>query len=167
VGRMTDPERFRVGWIVAAAGSGKSRLLAHVADAYPGPVVWCGIPDPAPRTEEALVGWLRDTALQAGAIGPSGAATAEIQTDVETIDAIAELLRSPGPAVLFVIDDAHRIEGTAAEEALGRLVTRTPPRLRLAMASRINLNFDLSRLRVSGQVVEIGPEELRFRTWEV
>jgi DNA-binding SARP family transcriptional activator len=164
---MTDPERFRVGSIVAAAGSGKSRLLAHVADAYAGPVVWCGIPDPAPRTEAALVGWLCDAALRARVIGPSGEATPEIQTDVATIDAISELLRTPGPAVLFVIDDAHRIEGGAAEEALGRLVARTPPRMRLAMASRVNLNFDLSRLRVSGQVVEIGPEELRFRTWEV
>jgi DNA-binding SARP family transcriptional activator len=164
---MTDPERFRVGWIVAAAGSGKSRLLAHVANAYPGPVVWCGIPDPAPRTEAALVGWLRDAARQAREIGPSGGATPEIRSDVETVDAIAEQLRNPGPAALFVIDDAHRIEGSAAEEALGRLVTRTPARMRLAMASRVGLDFDLSRLRVSGQVVEIGPEELRFRTWEV
>jgi DNA-binding SARP family transcriptional activator len=167
MGRMTDPDAFRVGWIVAPAGSGKSRLLAHVAQAYPGPVVWCGIPDPAPRTEAALVAWLRDAASQAQRWQEDREQIPEIPFDAETVDAVAELLKGPGPAVLFVIDDVHLIEGTEAEAALARLVVRTPPRLRLAMASRVTLSFDLSRLRVSGQIVDIGPDDLRFRTWEV
>jgi DNA-binding SARP family transcriptional activator len=65
------------------------------------------------------------------------------------------------------MDDVHLLEGSEAEGALAALVARLPTPWRLVMASRINLAVDLSRLRVSGDVVDIGPDELRFRTWEV
>src|SRR6202012_1391140 len=52
--RPLDPDSYLGGRVVAPAGSGKSRLLAHVARAYPGPVAWCGTPDPPPRTAAAL-----------------------------------------------------------------------------------------------------------------
>jgi DNA-binding SARP family transcriptional activator len=164
---MVDPDAFRVGWIVAPAGSGKSRLLAHVAEAYPGPVVWCGIPDPAPRTQVALTGWFRDASEQARRGEAAGADIPVIASDVDTMDGVAEVFKGTGPAVLLVMDDVHLVEGSEAEAALARLIARTPPRMRLVMASRVNLNFDVSRLRVSGQIVDIGPDDLRFRTWEI
>ena len=58
--RLTDPGMYRVGSVVAPAGSGKSRLLAHVALSFPGPVAWCGSPDPIPRTERALAQSAKD-----------------------------------------------------------------------------------------------------------
>ncbi len=157
--RMLDPSSYRVGWVVAPAGSGKSRLLAHVADSYAGPLAWCGTPDPVPRSEAALVAWLweglRAGGLDWAAAKPSG---------------LAELLdRAPvaSPPLVVVLDDVHLLEGGEAEGALGRLVSHLPSTWRLLMASRMNLSIDLSRLRVSGEVVDIGPDELRFRTWEV
>src|SRR5581483_1018356 len=39
--------------------------------------------------------------------------------------------------------------------------------LRLVVASRVHIEVDLSRMRVSGELVDIGPDDLRFRTWEV
>ena len=56
--RLLDPGAYLVARVVAPAGSGKSRLLAHVAASYPGPVAWCGAPEPVPRTEQALAQWL-------------------------------------------------------------------------------------------------------------
>ena len=64
-------------------------------------------------------------------------------------------------------DDLHLLEGSDAELALADLIRRLPGRMRLLVASRVNLALDLSRLRVSGQLVEIGPDDLRFRAWEV
>src|SRR5262249_32679188 len=64
-------------------------------------------------------------------------------------------------------DDVHLLEGSSAELALADLITRLPPRMRLLLASRVDLALDLSRLRGSGQVIEIGPDDLRFRAWEV
>jgi DNA-binding SARP family transcriptional activator len=80
---------------------------------------------------------------------------------------ILDALAGPGPAVLVMIDDVHLLEGSDAELALADLLRRLPARMRLLMASRVDLGLDLSRLRVSGQLVEIGPDDLRFRAWEV
>ncbi|HEY2301362.1 MAG TPA: winged helix-turn-helix domain-containing protein, partial [Acidimicrobiales bacterium] len=153
VSRLTDPDSFSVGWVVAPAGSGKSRLLAHVARAYPGPVAWCGTPDPVPRSESSLVAWI-------GGSLPT-------PTEPRTVDDLVDALGGGGQPILVVVDDAHLFDGSEAESALSALIAKSPSRLRLAMASRVNLDLDLSRLRVSGKLVEIGPDDLRFRTWEV
>jgi DNA-binding SARP family transcriptional activator len=153
VSRLTDPDSFSVGWVVAPAGSGKSRLLAHVARAYPGPVAWCGTPDPVPRSEGSLVAWI------AGSLPALG--------EPRTVDDLADTLSGGGQPILVVVDDAHLFDGSEAESALSALIAKSPSRLRLVMASRVNLDLDLSRLRVSGKLVEIGPDDLRFRTWEV
>lgn len=156
--RLLDPAAYLVGRVVAPAGSGKSRLLAHVAFANQGPVAWCGAPEPVPRTEPALVEWLWHGLSPA--LGVAGDPTPGLEG---VIDALA----APGPAVLVMLDDVHLLEGSDAELALADLIRRLPPRMRLVMASRVNLALDLSRLRVSGLLVEIGPDELRFRAWEV
>jgi DNA-binding SARP family transcriptional activator len=156
--QLLDPTAYVVGRIVAPAGCGKTRLLTHVAVAYQGPVAWCGTPDPVPRSEQALAEWLWDGLVPAlGMPGrpPTG------------IDGVLEALAGPGPAAMVVIDDVHLLEGSDAELALADLIRRLPARIRLLMASRVNLALDLSRLRVSGQLVEIGPDDLRFRAWEV
>lgn len=156
--RLLDPAAYLVGRVVAPAGSGKSRLLAHVALAYPGPVAWCGTPEPVPRTAAALAAWLWDSlapALGARTGPPPG------------IQGICDALTGPGPPTLVVVDDVHLLEGSDAELALADVVRRPPARMRLLMGSRVDLALDLSRLRVSGQVVEIGPDDLRFRAWEV
>ena len=158
--RFANPDSYLVGRVVAPAGSGKSRLLAQVAHVYPGPVAWCGTPDPVPRTEAALIGWVWPS--MAAALGGDGAAG-----ELRSVDELVAALSGPGPPVLVVVDDMHLLEGSDAESALADLVRRIPPRLRVLLASRVNLGLDLSRLRVSGQVVEVDPDDLRFRTWEV
>ena len=158
--RFANPESYLVGRVVAPAGSGKSRLLAQVAHLYPGPVAWCGTPDPVPRTEAALVGWVwRSIAAALGAD--------EAPSELTSVEELVAALTGSGPPVLVVVDDMHLLEGSDAETALTDLVRRIPPRLRVLLASRVNLGLDLSRLRVSGQVVEVDPDDLRFRTWEV
>jgi DNA-binding SARP family transcriptional activator len=160
--RLLDPAGYLVGRVVAPAGSGKSRLLAHAALGYPGPVAWCGPPEAIPRTQEALVGWLW------GRIGPvlGGADRAPV-----IVDDLVGCLESSAQPVLVVIDDAHLLEGSDAETALGELVGRMSDRssdvARLLYGSRVDLALDLSRLRVLGRLIEIGPDDLRFRAWEV
>jgi serine/threonine-protein kinase PknK len=156
--RLTDPSAFRVGRVVAPAGCGKSWLLAHVALAYPGPVAWCGSPDPVPRSEEALAAWLWDGL--APALGRGGDPAAGIE-------GVVGALAGQGQALLAVLDDVHLLEGSDAEVALAELTRRLPARLRLLLACRVSPALDLTRLRVAGQLTEIGPDELRFRTWEV
>ncbi len=158
IGRLLDPTDYLVARVVAPAGSGKSRLLAHAALAYEGPVAWCGAPEPVPRTGEAFYQWLWEGLTSALELNGS------CRTDLQGLH---DALDDSGPCVLVVVDDMHLLEGADAELALADLVERLPARMRLVMGSRVDLAVDLSRLRVSGQVVEIGADDLRFRTWEV
>jgi DNA-binding SARP family transcriptional activator len=156
--RLLDPASYRVAQVIAPAGSGKSRLLIQTAYGYPGPVAWCGTPDPVPRTESALVDLLWDGLTPA--LNVAGDPASGIQGMVQTLSV-------PGPTVLVVIDDLHLLEGSEAERAMAALIDNLPHRLRIVLASRVDLGFDVSRLRVSGELVEIGHDDLRFRTWEV
>ncbi len=90
---------------------------------------------------------------------PSGAATVE--------DLARELEAHPVRAVGLVIDDGHALEGTAAETALGRFVDYAPPWLAIVIAARVPPTINLPRLRVSGELLELGQDDLRFRAWEV
>ncbi|HMC39729.1 MAG TPA: hypothetical protein VKI19_08715, partial [Acidimicrobiales bacterium] len=158
--RLLEPDSYRVGWVVAPAGSGKSRLLTHLAASYRGPVGWCDTPDPVPRTEGAFVAWVWH-GLSASGVELAAGGTPS------SVDELIAVARPGTDPVIVVMDDVHLLEGSEAEAALAALVTRLPPTWRLVMASRMNLAVDLSRPRVSGEVVDIGPDELRFRTWEV
>jgi DNA-binding SARP family transcriptional activator len=156
--RLLDPSSYVVARVIAPAGSGKSRLLAHVAISYAGPVAWCGTPDPVPRSERALAEWLWD------GIGPAVGSPGKPSS---SLPGILDALSGPGAPVLVMADDVHLLEGSDAELALADLIGRLPARMRLLLAGRVSLALDLSRLRVSGQLVEIGPDDLRFRAWEV
>ena len=87
----------------------------------------------------------------------------------QTVDqAVADLesLR-PDDEVLLALDDLHVLAGTGAEEALERLLDLAPTWLQVAATCRQPPAWNLSRLRVSGALREIGAEDLRFRSWEV
>ncbi|HWE56864.1 MAG TPA: winged helix-turn-helix domain-containing protein [Acidimicrobiales bacterium] len=146
--------------MVAPAGSGKSRLLAHIGALFTGPVAWCDTPEPVPRSEPALVAWIWGGL--ANALDVSDA-----EDPPEHLDDLIATARPDSGPLLIAMDDVHLIEGSEAETALDALIARLPGSWRVILASRMNLSIDLSRLRVSGDVVDIGPDELRFRTWEV
>ena len=82
-------------------------------------------------------------------------------------DAAAALEERPEGTALLVVDDLHALEGTAAEAAFARIVDYAPPWLAILAASRVAPAFNLSRLRVSGELLEIDADDLRFRAWEV
>ncbi len=72
-----------------------------------------------------------------------------------------------GRRALLIIDDLHTLEDSPAERTLERLIDYAPPSITFLIGSRALPGFNLSRLRVSGLLLEIGSEDLRFRSWEV
>ena len=85
-----------------------------------------------------------------------------------TVDEAALSVGAPRPSVLlFLMDDFHLLEGTAAEEALDRLLAYMPSQLAVLIASRSRPRFNWPRLLVSDTLLEIGGDDLRFRSWEV
>lgn len=148
----------RLGLVVAPAGSGKTTLLARFASEAGAPAAWyrCESWD---SSEAHLLRHLEEAF--AGVLGPS---TRKWESIEGAIVAIERVTRG---RLLLVIDDAHAIAGTPAEAALERFIEYAPPGLLTILASRAQPGFNLSRLRVSGALAEIGGDDLRFRSWEV
>lgn len=149
-----------LGLVVAPAGSGKSTLLAQLAAGWPGRVAWYRA-ETSDAHPDALLDGLR------GALGASGPAARPAGPWHQAEDLVAELETDACHGILLAVDDAHAVAGTPAEEVLERLIECRPPGVHLLLASRLPLSFDLTRRRLAGGLVEIGAEELRFRTWEV
>ena len=150
--------QHRVGLVVAPAGSGKSTLLAGFAASAKVPVAWYRAESWDAKTSTLL------SHLESAFSALLGA----IPDRWESIEAAARALETwPGRRALLVIDDLHTLEDSPAELALERLIDYAPPSITFLIGSRSLPGFNLSRLRVSGALLEIGSDDLRFRSWEV
>ena len=149
---------YRVGLVVAPAGSGKSTLLTRFAASANVPVAWY-------RAES----WDGKTATLLSHLETAFcAALGDLPRGWQSVEAAARALETwPGPRALLVIDDLHTLEESPAELTLERLIDYAPPSITFLIGSRALPGFNLSRLRVSGSLLEIGAEDLRFRSWEV
>lgn len=154
--------------IVAAAGSGKSTLMAHLHQHM--------------RENGTRTAWLT---LEAEDDEPAAFATYLISTlqralpgfgerEIEVLRAnmardmravftaiIGELSEIASPTALF-LDDFHHIGDGAMIEFVDRLIASGPPGLKLVIASRAHPPLSLSRRRLDGSLVELGQGELRF-----
>ena len=146
------------GLVVGPAGSGKTTFLGQFAEAAGVPVAWYRA-DAADNTAAAFLAGLERSASEAFDLRQGGWVSAE--------GAAAALESWPGRRGLLVVDDLHVLYGSDAEAAFGRLVDFLPPAVSAVAASRRSPGFDVSRRRVSGGLVEIGADDLRFRSWEV
>ena len=150
--------QYRVGLVVAPAGSGKSTLLAGFASVTDAPVAWYRAESWDAKTATLLTHL--HSAFTA-ALGPIPDGWDSVETAARALETWA------GRRALLVIDDLHTLEDSAAELTLERLIDYAPPSITFLMGSRALPGFNLSRLRVSGALLEIGSEDLRFRSWEV
>jgi len=144
--------------VSAPAGSGKTTLLAQVAQAAMVPVGWyrVGADD---ISEPAFVGHLGRALGDALGIGTATCLAVE--------DLLVVLDRWSGGDALLVLDDLHDVLGSPAEAALERFLRLRPPNLRVLMGARRAPGLNLPRLMVSDGLLELGGEDLRFRSWEV
>jgi DNA-binding SARP family transcriptional activator len=146
----------RLTVVVAPAGSGKTTALGQFA-ARGGAVAWYRA-DAADGTVANFLAYLAQSLSRALEGLPAGWATVE--------DAADALERWSGGRAALIVDDLHVLRGTEAEAVLARLVDYLPPHVSVVAASRSVPGFDLSRLRLTGELLEIGADALRFRTWE-
>lgn len=146
--------------VVAPAGSGKTSALAQFAASAipPSLVAWYR----AESSEASVTDLMRH--LQRAVSTAVGSSSGVAWSSPEDAAAVLDGLTEP---LAVVIDDIHTLEGTPAEAGIGQLAQYLAPPVHLLLAGRRPPRFDLSRLRVSGDLMEVGPEELRFRTWEV
>lgn len=151
----------RLGLVVAPAGSGKTTLLGQFAASAASagvPVAWWRA-EPSDSSEAAAVAHLESAMVPALPGLAGGWSTVD--------DAAAALDGWAGPRALLAIDDFHSLWGTEAEAGVERLLSLLPPSVVVLAGTRRAPGFNLPRLLVSGHLLELGPEDLRFRQWEV
>jgi DNA-binding SARP family transcriptional activator len=148
----------RFGLVVGPAGAGKTTFVGQFAEDSGVPVAWYRA-DAADSTAAAFLAGLERSVAEAFDLPRRGWGSAEA--------AAAALESWPGRRGLLVVDDLHVLFESEAEAAFGRLVDYLPPTVSVVAASRRRPGFDISRRRVSGGLVEIGADDLRFRSWEV
>lgn len=147
-----------LGLVVAPAGSGKTTLLARFAAASAEPVAWYR----AESRDESEAALLQHLEAAFVVILPG------LSRGWTSVEAASRALEQVAAGrILLVIDDLHVIESSPAEQALERFIDYLPASLAVLIGSRSEPAFNLSRRRVSGGLLEIGPDDLRFRSWEV
>ncbi|MEU1587540.1 LuxR C-terminal-related transcriptional regulator [Micromonospora sp. NPDC005710] len=85
----------------------------------------------------------------------------------DQLEALAARLAAADRPVLLVLDDLHRVADPAALTGLEFLLRHAGRRLRLVIGARAGLHLPLHRLRLAGELTEIGPDELAFTDDEV
>jgi DNA-binding SARP family transcriptional activator len=154
LGRIRE---VRATLVVAPAGSGKTTALAQFATVTDATTIWLRT-DPLDGSVERFVAHLDHGWATALDLGIAGWVTID--------DAIHGFQAIDDRPIVVVIDDLHEIRGRPAEAAVARLIVDAPDHIGLAIGTRTMPTFDVSRLRLSGELLEIGPDDLRFRTWE-
>jgi len=148
----------RLALVVAPAGSGKTTLLSQFASSVEGPVAWYTA-DGSHAEPSVLLSHIEEAVCTA---------FGDVPRDWDSEEEAARAVEGwTGTRGLVVLDDLHTLEGTPAAASLERLIDYLPPNVFVLAASRRTPDFNLSRLRVSGTLLEVGPDDLRFRSWEV
>ena len=154
--------------ISAPAGFGKTTLLSAWPDAPSGndrPVAWLSL-DPGDNDPARFWRYFI-TAVDQLQPGSGETALALLGSpQAPPIEAILttllnELVDLSTDAVL-VIDDYHLIESQTIHEALTFLIDHLPPRMHLAIATRVDPPLPLPRLRARGEMTELRAADLRF-----
>ena len=148
----------RVCLVVAPAGCGKTTLLGQLVGAADATVVWFRADD-VDAESRAVLEVMEDSFR---------AAFPDVAGEwADAGDAVRAIRGAVDRPTLLVVDDLQSLEGTPADRLLERVVDNAPPSLTVLAAARIPPRWNLSRWRVAGELLELGADDLRFRSWEV
>lgn len=157
--RLHDPDVLLVS---AAAGYGKSTLLADVAANDPRPSAWLSL-DPAHNEASVL---LSDIAFVLNQLEPiDGQMRADLGTHRLSIASTAtqrfgRMLATRRQPFVLVLDDVHVLTSTEALDALRVVVDELPPGSLLVLGGRSLPDLPFGRLRAKRTVVEFGHDDL-------
>lgn len=150
----------------AAAGWGKTTLLATWAHRHPQVVAWLPLEemdnDPT-RFWISLIEALRRCRPEIGAHALTLLhASAPLETSLTALlNELADQHAETSP-VLLILDDYHIINEPTIHSLLTFWLEHLPPHVHLLLASRIDPDLPLARLRVRGHLGEVRTTELRF-----
>lgn len=150
----------RVTLICGPAGAGKTvACAAWAATSSVGGVAWLSL-DPGDRAAGRL--WAQVGAALAGSPAIPAEIVSELRdapADVFPLRLVAAAERLTAPVTL-ILDDIQELAGSEALPGVDFLVRHAPPALRLVLSGRYPAGLPIARLRVGGDLAEIGTADL-------
>ncbi|WSA30595.1 LuxR C-terminal-related transcriptional regulator [Micromonospora peucetia] len=140
-GAPGEPDGPQVAWVSVEAGDDGDRLWSYLAAALRAVV------DP--------------TGVGAGPPVPGR------PPRPDQLEVLAAALAARDRPVLLIVDDLHRITDPEALTGLEFLLRHAEQRLRLVVGARAGMPLAVHRLRLAGELTEVGPDELAFSGDEV
>ncbi len=167
---MKQATRHRVTLVTGPAGAGKTVACACWATTRSAgsPVAWLTA-DAADREPARFWRYLITALARAGVVT---AVDAEQLTDRAVVDPsglpqeVVGRIAAAGISASLVIDDVHELAGSQVLAGLDELVHHAPAELRLVLAGRNAPGLTLAKLRVSGQLGDVGPADLACTSHE-
>jgi LuxR family maltose regulon positive regulatory protein len=159
IGRATA--RHRVTLVCGPSGAGKTVACAAwaAAAAETGGVGWLSL-DYGDRWPRQLWAHLRL------ALASTAAVPGEVVRDLPDPDddafpmRLAQLARRLRQPVTLVVDDISDLAGASVLAGMDQLIRHAPPTLRLVLSGRHPAGLQVARLRVGGELAEIGEADL-------
>ena len=159
----------------ASAGWGKTTLLSVWAHRQKTQVAWLSLDelDNSPtRFWVALIAALRRCPSLASNFGENVVAQLQSPQPPPLSSCLSVLLhelerKPPHPApIVLIVDDYQVIEEPVIHQGMAFFLEHLPAHLHLILASRVDPDLPLARLRAHGQLTEIRADELRFQEGE-
>jgi LuxR family transcriptional regulator, maltose regulon positive regulatory protein len=170
VGALIDAAvRRRVTLLTGPPGAGKTVAAAQWAAARPASrrPAWMSL-DAGDTQPERF--WRYVTAALSRAGGMAGARIGPPPPGIAAADIphwISTAIPSAGEPVVLILDDVQVLAGSEAMAGLNELIRHEPPGLRLLLAGRSAPGLALARLRLAGDLADIGAAELACTSEEV
>jgi len=163
----------RVILVLADAGYGKTTLLADFSRRTRLRTLWYRLDDDDRDWMSFLSHLIAAGREHDPAFAPTaGAMLSDLAIGGPTREAATDVFLRELPAIathgaVLILDDFHLVDESPEVRLIAReLVARAPDRLSIIFASRRAPNLPLARMRASGEVAELGTDDLRFDATE-
>lgn len=147
----------------ASAGFGKTTLLSAWASQSASRVAWLSLDE---QDNDPTRFWMYVVAALRHSGAPVGEATLALLHSPQSalllgaLTALINELAALAEDTALILDDYHLLSESAIHDSLQFFVDHLPPCLHLLLASRVDPQLPLARLRARGQVVEIREQDL-------
>src|SRR5512135_1618092 len=151
--------------ITAAAGFGKTTLVAACVAGCGMPVAWLSLDkddNQAGRFLNYLVAALQEADHTIGSEAAQLLASSQQAPPEAVLTSLINDLDSANTEIALVLDDYHFISSQAVHEAVALLLEHCPRTLHLVIASRSDPPLPLARVRARNQTVELRAADLSF-----
>jgi LuxR family transcriptional regulator, maltose regulon positive regulatory protein len=160
-----DIRHVKLVLVSAPAGYGKTTLLAQWARVSCASVVWLSV-DADDNDRERFFRYLLTAweQVQPGVCeSPLGLLLGAADPDFDAVlAAFVNAACSVPERTVIVVDDMHLIDDPGTHSALTFLLDHLPPQFHLVLAGRGQPPLPLSRYRARRELLELGPDDLRF-----